>query len=194
MRLFDRFTRRQGILLSLIALLTVFVYSGAAWNWFRPVVHKPIVDRYATMYRFDPLWVMAIIKVESGFMPHAQSNRGAIGLMQLLPSTAREIAPQVGIMDFKVEDLKDPETNIRLGIYYLSKLQDMFPADEIAVLSSYNAGPGITRQWRGKKPVLELSDIQYGETRRFVRQVEKTYGALKMLQGSKHLVGIYNGR
>src|SRR5688572_9592439 len=116
-----------------IALLAVFIYSGAAWNWFRPVLHKPIIDRYATLYRLDPLWVMAIIKVESRFVPSARSNRGAIGLMQLLPSTARELAPQVGINPFQVEDLSNPETNLQLGIFYLSKLQDMFPGDEIAV-------------------------------------------------------------
>jgi len=169
----------------------VFVYSGLAWVWFRPVVHKPVIDRYATAYRFDPLWVMAIIKVESGFYPHARSNRGAMGLMQLLPSTARDIAPQIGVKNFQVDDLKTPDTNLKLGIYYLSKLQDMFPDDEVAVLSAYNAGPGITKQWKQGKPELDISDIEYGETRRFVREVERTYGYLKMIQGWKHLLGIY---
>ena len=89
------------LLLTFGALFFVFVYSGLAWIWFRPVLHKPVIDRYATAYRFDPLWVMAIIKVESGFYPHARSNRGAVGLMQLLPSTARDIAPQLGLKNFK---------------------------------------------------------------------------------------------
>jgi len=189
----NRLSRNHWILIGALAVLAIFIYSGAAWNWFKPVVHKPLIDRYAAAYRFDPLWVMAIIKVESGFSVRARSNRGAIGLMQLLPSTARELAPQMGLTNFKVEDLQDPETNIRMGIYYLSKLQEMFPADEIAVLSSYNAGPGITKQWRGRKPVLQIEDIQYGETRRFVRQVERTLGVLKMIQGWKHLIGIYDG-
>jgi len=186
--------RKQIFIAGIILLLGVFIYSGAAWNWFRPVVHKPLIDQYSALYHFDPLWVMAIIKVESGFNVSARSNRGAIGLMQLLPSTARDVAQQIGMKNFRVEDLQKPEVNLQLGIYYLAKLQDMYPADEIAVLSSYNAGPGITRQWRGNKPVMELSDIKYGETKRFVRQVEKTYGALKMLQGWKHLIGIYDGR
>ena len=168
-----------------------FVYSGLAWVWFRPVLHKPVINKYAALYHFDPLWVMAIIKTESGFYAHAQSNRGAVGLMQLLPSTARDIAPELGIKDFQVEDLRNPDINLQLGIYYLSKLQDAFPGDEVAVLSAYNAGPGITKQWRAANPVLDISDIQYGETRRFVREVERTYGYLKMIQGWKHLFGIY---
>jgi soluble lytic murein transglycosylase len=172
-------------------LFSVFVYSGLAWIWFKPVLHKSVIDRYAAAYRFDPLWVMAIIKVESGFYPHARSNRGAVGLMQLLPSTARDIAPELGLKTFQPDDLRNPETNLKLGIYYLSKLQDMFPDDEVAVLSAYNAGPGITRQWRAGNPVLDISDIQYGETKRFVREVERTFGYLKMIQGWKHLFGIY---
>src|SRR5438874_1715718 len=65
----------------------VFVYSGTAWMWFRPVVHKNIINRYSGEYKTDPLWVMAIIKVESGFSVRALSPRGAVGLMQVLPST-----------------------------------------------------------------------------------------------------------
>src|SRR6201995_2114115 len=140
------------------AALFVFVYSGLAWIWFRPVLHKQVIDRYATTYHFDPLWVMAIIKVESGFYPQARSNRGALGLMQLLPSTARDIAPELGIKNFQPTDLRNPELTLKLGIYYLSKLQEMFPGDEVAVLSAYNAGPGITRQWRKGQPVLDISD------------------------------------
>jgi len=183
--------KRLAVLLVIAVAVSLFIYSGLAWIWFRPVLHKPVIDRYATAYRFDPLWVMAIIKVESGFYPHARSNRGAVGLMQLLPSTARDIAPELGLTTFQDSDLNQPDTNLKLGIYYLSKLQDMFPGDEVAVLSAYNAGPGITKQWRQGNPVLDIDDIQYVETRRFVRNVERTYGYLKMIQGWKHLLGIY---
>src|SRR5437868_5852808 len=77
----------------LIFLALMLVYSGTAWMWFRPVLHKDLINKYAGLYKCDPLWVMAIIKVESGFSAHAQSHRGALGLMQLLPSTARNIGP-----------------------------------------------------------------------------------------------------
>ena len=70
----------------------------------------------------------------------------------------------------------------------------MFPEDDIAVLAAYNAGPGVTREWRKGKPALDVGDIAYLETRRFVRRVDRTYGVLKILQGWKHLFGIRHGR
>ena len=179
-------------LVCVLALL--LIYSGTAWVWFRPVLHKPIINKYAGEYKCDPLWVMAIIKVESGFLPGARSVRGAVGLMQLLPSTARDIAPEIGLQLQNDNDLQDPDTNLHLGVYYLSKLEVMFPDDEIAVLAAYNAGPGITAEWRRGKPVLETGDIAYPETKRFVKNVERTYGFLKMVQGWKYLFGMAHGR
>jgi soluble lytic murein transglycosylase len=181
--------------IAILCFLTLaLVYSGTAWIWFRPVLHKHIINRYSGIYKCDPLWVMAIIKVESGFMPHAHSPRGALGLMQILPSTARDIGPEIGVPLQADDDLKDPDLNLHLGIYYVSKLVQMFPDDENAVLAAYNAGPGITREWLQGKPVLEVDDIAYPETRKFVRNVNRTYGYLKMVQGWKYLFGINHGR
>jgi soluble lytic murein transglycosylase len=168
----------------------VLIYSGTAWLWLRPALHKTLINKYAGEYKFDPLWVMSIIRVESRFAPSAQSSRGAVGLMQLLPSTARELAPEIGLGHFKDEDLKDPDTNLHLGFQYLAKLKHEFPDDEVAVLAAYNAGPRITQQWRKGKPVLEMDDIPYPETRRFVQQVQYTYTILKALQRWKRLFGI----
>ena len=187
--------RLLGWSLAMVCLAgLVLVYSGTAWIWFRPVLHKPLINKYAGVYKCDPLWVMAIIKVESGFLPRAQSPRGALGLMQILPSTARDIAPEIGLVLPADEDLKNPDINLHLGVYYLSKLEQMFPEDDNAVLAAYNAGPGITREWLKGKPVLEIEDIAYPETRRFVRQVDRTFGFLKMIQGWKYLLGMTHGR
>lgn len=179
--------------LSVFAVLA-FVYSGTAWLWFRPVVHKPIINKYAGEFKCDPLWVMAIMKVESGFQARAKSPRGALGLMQILPATARELAPEVGVQIQSDEDIQDPDINLHLGVYYLTKLQAMFPYDDVAVLSAYNAGPGVTAQWLQGKAMLEVSDIRYAETRKFVRRVERTYGFLKMMQGWKYLFGLAHGK
>jgi soluble lytic murein transglycosylase len=109
--------------------------------------------------------------------------------MQLMPSTARDIAPEIGLTPFREDDLKDPDINLHLGFQYLSKLQHLFPDDDVAVLAAYNAGPGITQQWRQGKPVLDLSDIPYVETRHFVEQVQSTYAFLKAVQRWKTLFG-----
>jgi soluble lytic murein transglycosylase len=176
-----------------VGALGIWIYSGSAWIFFRPVLHKPLINRYAAQYQFDPLWVMSIIKVESRFAASAQSHRGAIGLMQLLPSTAQELAHDLGMANIQSADLKDPEINLRLGVYYLARLERMFPEDETAILAAYNAGPGITFQWRQGKPTLDMADIAYPETRRFVRRVRQTYHWLKMIQGWKHLFGADHG-
>ena len=182
--------KRGMALVAALAAAGVLVYSGTAWLWLRPAIHKPLINKYAGDYKFDPLWVMSIIRVESRFAASAQSPRGAVGLMQLLPSTAREIAPEIGLTHFKDEDLIDPDTNLHLGFHYLAKLQRQYPDDEVAVLAAYNAGPGITREWRKGKPTLDQGDIEYPETRRFVRQVQVTHTFLKSLQRWKHLFGI----
>jgi len=64
----------------------------------------------------------------------------------------------------------------------------------VAVLAAYNAGPGVTSQWRRGEPVLDVNDITYPETRKFVRSVERTYGFLKMVQGWKYLFGMAHAR
>ncbi len=174
----------------LIVGAVALVYSGTAWIWLRPVLHKPLINQYAAEYHFDPLWIMALIRVESRFASKAQSARGAIGLMQLLPSTAQDIGPEIGLNDVSVETLQQPDINLHLGCHYLAKLRRIFPDDDVAILAAYNAGPGITQQWRKGQPALDLSDIEYPETRRFVRQVQLTYTYLKSLQRWKRLFGI----
>ena len=189
--------RKQYTLIATVLVtgfIALIIYSGAAWNWFRPMVYKPLINQYAAQYKFDPLWVMSVIRVESHFESSAESHKGAVGLMQLMPSTARQLAPEVGIKAFQDDDLKTPDVNLRIGCYYLSRLATMFPDDEIAQLSAYNAGPGITQQWRQGKPAMDLDDIEYPETRKFIKQVQKTYALLKALQGSKHRFGIDNER
>ncbi len=189
------FSNLIKITLLLLGFVAVgeWIYSGTAWTWLRPALHKELINKYAGIYHLDPLWIMAIIKVESRFSPAAQSRRGAVGLMQILPSTARDIGPETGLSRLREGDLKNPDTNLNLGMHYLSKLRQQFPDDEIAVLAAYNAGPGITREWRKGRPVLNLENIEYPETRRFVRQVQGTYSRLKAVQRWKRLFGMDRG-
>jgi soluble lytic murein transglycosylase-like protein len=77
-----------------------------------------------------------------------------------------------------------------VGVHYLANLERLYPNDDIAVLAAWNAGPGITKQWLKGKPYLELEDIEYSETRKFVRHVDQTFGYLKIIQGWKHLFGM----
>lgn len=177
----------------ILLLIIGWFFSGGAWTWFRPVIHKEEINRYAAYYHFDPLWVMAIIKTESGFASSAHSPRGAVGLMQILPSTAHDLGPELGMTQIREEDLQIPDVNLHLGVFYLSKLQRLFPDDDIAVLAAYNAGLGVTQQWRQGRPALDPAEIPYPETQRFVRRVQKTYAFLKMIQHWKILFGMEHG-
>ena len=95
----------------------------------------------------DPALVASVIRAESRFRPTAVSPRGAVGLMQIMPETGIWLASQVGIEAFSVDDLRDPEVNIRLGTWYLKYLVDRFGDLEVA-LQAYNAGPTTAERWR----------------------------------------------
>ncbi|MEW6624450.1 MAG: lytic transglycosylase domain-containing protein [Bacillota bacterium] len=99
--------------------------------------------KYCKDYNVHPSLVLSIIQQESGFNIEAVSPKGALGLMQLMPGTAYALSQQMG---FEVNDLYDIDTNIRLGVYYLKCLAEIYPGDEHAVLTAYNRGPtGLER-------------------------------------------------
>lgn len=101
-----------------------------------------VVDRTAKRLDADPLMVLAVIQVESRFDPFATSPRGARGLMQLRPDTAREIAGRLGIEWTSDDLLYDPEVNVLLGTWYLEHLLDRFDGNLDAAFAAYEAGPG----------------------------------------------------
>jgi soluble lytic murein transglycosylase-like protein len=117
-----------------------------------------IVDQASRAHDVDPLLVHSIIKQESNYNVHAVSNKGAQGLMQLTPSTARMLG---------VSDSFDPQQNIEAGVKYLKYLQDLYKDDRLA-LAAYNAGPGAVDKYKWIPP--------YAETQNYVYQVGKRYG------------------
>jgi soluble lytic murein transglycosylase-like protein len=117
-----------------------------------------IVDKAARAHDVDPLLVHSIIKVESNYNAHAVSNKGAEGLMQLTPSTARMLG---------VSNSFDPQQNIEAGVKYLKYLKDLYKDDRLA-LAAYNAGPGAVDKYKWIPP--------YAETQNYVYQVGKRYG------------------
>lgn len=168
-------------------LLVSGLLSSFFWVRFRPVLHKDLIDKNAALYHFDPLFLMALIKVESHFQKDATSQRGAVGLMQLMPDTALEMARKEGNISFKRQDLADPDVNLRLGTHYLSFLREEFGEDPVSILAAYNAGPANARSWQ-RMNVLTLGEIPFPETRRFVKEVLSTYQWLKKIQRIKNAV------
>ena len=115
------------------------------------------VYRLAPDYHLDPSLVLAVIEVESGFNPKARSPKGAIGLMQLMPGTARR---------FGVRNPWDPVQNLRGGMAYLRWLLDRFDGDLKLVLAGYNAGEEMVKRYRGVPP--------FRETRRYVQRITRS--------------------
>jgi soluble lytic murein transglycosylase-like protein len=136
---------------------------GSDYKWLarqrnRRSVYDPIIERYAARFDVDPVLVRAVIQVESDFNPQCVSRKGARGLMQLMPETARR---------YNVASMHDPEQNIRGGVAYLRDLLTMFRGDVQHALAAYNAGEGAVAKYRGIPP--------YEETTVYVRRALTVY-------------------
>jgi soluble lytic murein transglycosylase len=130
-----------------------------------PLPYEHIVVGHARNYDLDPALLAAVIYRESKFDPKAESSSGAIGLMQLLPDTARGIALHTGGNAFVVDDLYDPEINVRYGSFYLRRLLSKYD-DERLALAAYNAGQANVDEW-----IAEDEGIAFPETRQYVDDV-----------------------
>jgi|Deesub1362A_J573_1020465.scaffolds.fasta_scaffold00042_67 soluble lytic murein transglycosylase len=128
----------------------------------RALRFDPLIRRTALQYGVDPLLVKAVIKVESDFDPWAVSHKGAKGLMQLMPETARH---------FRVRDPFDPVENVRAGVHYLKGLLALFRGELKLAIAAYNAGKEAVFQYGGVPP--------YAETQDYVRKVLAYYDLLR---------------
>lgn len=120
---------------------------------------ESIIRRAADVHGIDPALLAAVIQVESGFNPYARSHRGAMGLMQLMPATARAVGVHAPF---------DPWQNVLGGAKYLRQLLDQFHGSVPLALAAYNAGPGAVRRFGRRIP-------PYRETRRYVPRVVQYY-------------------
>jgi soluble lytic murein transglycosylase len=160
-----------GGVLALAALVGVFLYvEQTEPSWYvrlrYPLEYEHIVRGHAEQYDLDAAMVAAVIYRESEFDADARSSSGAIGLMQLLPDTAEGIAQLTGGSRFVVDDLYDPEINVRYGSFYLRRLLRKYE-DERLALAAYNAGQANVDEWIAEG----REEIPFPETREFVDNV-----------------------
>lgn len=141
--------------------------EGAAGERF-----EPLVQEYAARHRLRPDLVRAVIQVESGFNPLARSPKGAMGLMQLMPATARELG---------VRNAYDPAENVRGGTAYLRQLLDRYDGKEELALAAYNAGFDAVDRHGGRVP-------PYVETRNYVRKVGSAAEAPRAPASGKRVI------
>jgi soluble lytic murein transglycosylase len=158
------------VVVAAVAAAAVVYVESANPPWFErlryPLRYGEYVRVHARENHLDPALLAAVIYQESKFRTDAQSSSGAIGLMQLTPSTARGIAIRTGGSQFRTDDLYNAEINIRYGAWYLAHLFSKYGNEQL-VLAAYNAGQGNVDAWRARG-----EPIQFPETRAYVARVE----------------------
>lgn len=158
--------------LAAVAVIAVILLSDYFEKGVRevtlPLRHDDIIRQQARDKEVDAALIAAVIYNESRFRDQT-SRAGARGLMQVTPATAEEIERLSGGTSFEVEDLANPDINIRYGTFYLALLLDLYDNDPVAALAAYNAGPSRADEWGGSGMVLE--DITFPETRAYVKNV-----------------------
>jgi soluble lytic murein transglycosylase len=157
-------------LLAVAAGLVLYVQAAEPSWYYRlryPLSYEQIVRGHARNYDLEPALLAAVIYQESKFDAEARSDAGAVGLMQLQPETAKGIALRTGGSKFRVDDLTNPEINVRYGSWYLRHLIDKYGDEELA-LAAFNAGQGNVDSWR-----REGKGIAFAETRHYVDRVQE---------------------
>jgi soluble lytic murein transglycosylase len=122
----------------------------------------------------DEAWVFGLARQESRFVADIVSSAGAIGLMQLMPNTARWVARQTGRSGFRASELDNPGLNAQFGTFYLRHVLDRLDGLPVLATAAYNAGPGRAQAWRGTTPLegaIYAETIPFNETRDYVKKV-----------------------
>jgi len=124
--------------------------------------------------QLDEAWVFGLARQESRFVADIVSSAGAVGLMQLMPPTAKWVARQTGRADFRAPQLENPGVNAQFGTYYLRYVLDRLDGLAVLATAAYNAGPGRAQAWRGTMPIegaIYAETIPFNETRDYVKKV-----------------------
>ncbi len=168
-----------GLIILCLSFVLYFLlqFNSVQRSYLYPYPYQDEVMKYAKAYQVDSDLAVAVMKAESNFREEAKSHRGAVGLMQIMPETAGWIAMQLEDSDFTLENLHEPERNIRYGVWYLSELQQEFHHNVVLVLAAYNAGRGNVKDWMREKhwdmDFQDIDAIPFAETREYVHRVLK---------------------
>lgn len=192
--------RRRRIVWLVVALCALGAF-GAAWYhvhqtmpaWYArlwyPLDYTQTIRQEAARNGLDPVLVAAMINTESGFVPDSRSSQGAVGLMQVLPQTARFIAQQPNRPSPSPDRLQDPAVNIAYGTRYMRYLIDRHGTVDLA-LAAYNGGESNLQGWldqarREGRRMRIPNDIPFSETRGFVSRVEETIPIYRRAYGDR---------
>ncbi len=169
------------VFLALVALLAALPFILKTPETVRraiyPLEYEQTIRQVSAEHDLEPTFVAAVVYTESRFRPDARSHRGAYGLMQLLPQTAKFIQERGDIEG----DWREPETNLRIGVWYLGYLEARYMGDERLMLAAYNSGESRVDAWISDRGFDVGEDIPFRETREYVDNVleaQRTYEEL----------------
>lgn len=169
-----------------MVMIAVHLLQGAGVAKYS-LTYESYIKKHAAEYSVDPFMVAAVIHIESAGNPNAVSGAGAVGLMQIMPVSGNWIAGMIGT-SFDPSDLRDPDTNIQLGTWYLKFLLKMFPSEATAI-AAYNAGQGRVAKWlkdpQYSKNGKDLINIPYQETEDYVSRFKSAYRQYKQIYSSR---------
>ena len=187
-----KFLKKIFCRLIILVAIIIAILVGSRYvikeNFF-PYKYREYVDTYSNQYNLDPLFVLSVIKTESKFDDNAHSNKNAVGLMQITFVTAEWAAKEMGYSTFSKENLYDEKYNIRMGCWYLRRLNDIFDGDLDLTIAAYNAGPTNVQTWLENEKYSSdgksIDYIPFGETKKYVDKVDTYYHVYEYLYSDK---------
>ncbi|HTS51114.1 MAG TPA: transglycosylase SLT domain-containing protein [Bryobacteraceae bacterium] len=159
------------------------------WRLAFPLPYRKQLEDFCRPLSLDPFLVAALIRQESEFNPKAVSRANARGLTQVMPATGRQLSRKLGIRGYRTSMLFSPDTNLKIGTYYLKALSDELEGQWEAALASYNAGKSRVVTWLGSgsyhEPAEFVESIPFNETRNYVESVLRNAEVYRRLYGTK---------
>jgi len=167
--------QRTYALLLLTVLILLFAFSESIAKILYPIHYKQEISRMASKYNVDPLLIAAIIRVESNYRSDGISKKGASGVMQLMPDTAKWVR-ESGRFDISYDSDNRPVAyDIEMGTWYMNWLLNYYDGNLVASIAAYNAGQGNVNKWRSSGlwdgTRERISNIPFGETRHYIQRV-----------------------
>ena len=170
---------KKAIIIIIIVIMTILAIKMQVLPKLYPKKYSEFIEKYAKEYEIDPLWIYSIVKAESNYNINAKSNSNAIGLMQIMLSTAKEIGSEINFEeDITEEKLYEPEINIQIGTAYFKILLEKYNNTNLALIA-YNAGMGNLDKWL-EQGIIDsqgenLDNIPYAETKNYVKKILQNY-------------------